>query len=130
FVGVSVAVGAIACAQVPRSAEGGAQQASPDSPEAPESTPEATAVTAATDEFVAMFNSGQVDRLTALFLPQAELVDDQGQTHQGVDQIRELLSKYFATYPNAKLTVETESLRITGPLAIQEGRRVITTPDA
>jgi uncharacterized protein (TIGR02246 family) len=130
FVGVAMAVGAIACAQDPRPAENRFQPPSADSRQAQGSTPDATAVAAATDEFVELFNSGQADRLTALFLPQAELVDDLGQVHQGADQIRELLSKYFATYPGAKLAVETESLRVAGPLAIQEGKRMITTPDA
>jgi uncharacterized protein (TIGR02246 family) len=87
------------------------------------------AIRAAGEQFVKAFNAGKVDELVAMFLPKAELVDEDGTTHEGQAAIKDLLTKFFAKFPGAKLTVDVDSLRVIGPVALEEGTRVITTKD-
>jgi len=87
------------------------------------------AIRATGEQFVKAFNAGKVDDLVAMFLPKAELVDEEGVTYEGQAAIKDLLTKYFAKFPGAKLTVDVDSLRVIGPVAFEEGTRVITTKD-
>ena len=91
--------------------------------------PEAAQIRAGDEAFVKAFNGGKVDDLVAMFLPKGELIDDEGNVYQGQAEIKELLTKYFAKYPGAKLTLEVESIRVVGPVAIEEGTRYIATKD-
>ena len=75
------------------------------------------------------FNAGNVDQLTAIFLPKGELIDEQGTVYQGQKEIKDLLTAFFAKFPGAKLSVNIESVRLVGPVAIDEGTRTITTKD-
>lgn len=116
FIGLSAAIFA-ACWLSVSAAE--AQQADADT----------AAIRAAGEQFVKAFNAGKVDELVAMFLPKAELVDEEGVTYEGQAAIKDLLTKYFAKFPGAKLTVDVESVRVIGPVAFEEGTRVLTTKD-
>lgn len=80
-------------------------------------------------QFATAFNAGKVDELAAMFLPTAELIDERGTIYQGQREIKELLGAFFAKFPGAKLAIEIESIRMAGPVAIEEGIRTITTKD-
>src|SRR5437660_898443 len=44
--------------------------------------------------------------------------------------ILDLHAMYFAKFPGAKLTLVIDSIRLVGPVAIEEGTRLLTTKDA
>lgn len=77
----------------------------------------------------AAFNAGKVDDVTAHFLPKGELIDEAGTVYQGQADIKALLTAFFEKFPGAKLNTTVESVRLVGPVAIEEGTRTITTQD-
>jgi uncharacterized protein (TIGR02246 family) len=64
-----------------------------------------------------------------MFLPNGELIDEAGVVYQGQKEIQALLAAFFKQYPGAKLALEIESVRLVGPVAIEEGTRTMTTAD-
>jgi len=86
-------------------------------------------IRAADEQLVKAFDAGKADEVAALFLPKGELIDEQGTVHQGQQEIKDLLTKFFAKFPGAKLTLDVESIRIAGSVAIEEGTRHTTTKD-
>jgi uncharacterized protein (TIGR02246 family) len=87
------------------------------------------AIRAADEQVVKAFNSGQAAELAALFHPQGELIDEEGLVYEGQAAIKELLTRYFAKFPGAKLTLQIDSLRVIGPVAFEEGTRTTATRD-
>jgi uncharacterized protein (TIGR02246 family) len=81
------------------------------------------------EEGATLFNAGKVDELTAMFLPEGELIDEEGVVYQGQQEIKDLFSGFFAKFPGSRLALDIESIRLTGPVAIEEGTRTITTND-
>src|SRR4029079_16370236 len=80
--------------------------------------------------FQKLFNEGKAAELAANFLPDGELIDDEGNLYQGREGVQDLFKKFFATYPGAKLKLKVDSLRVIGSrLAIEEGTRVITVDE-
>ncbi|MDX1963671.1 MAG: SgcJ/EcaC family oxidoreductase [Pirellulales bacterium] len=77
----------------------------------------------------AAFNAGNVDALISGFIPEGEYIDENGTVYQGAAEIKALLTSFFAKYPGSKLSVNLESLRFVGPVAIEEGVRTITSKD-
>lgn len=90
---------------------------------------ETAPIRAADEQFVKAFNAGKADEMAAMFLAKGELIDEAGNAYQGQAAIKDLLTKFFAKYPGAKLTIEVESIRVVGPVAIEEGMRTTTTRD-
>jgi uncharacterized protein (TIGR02246 family) len=89
--------------------------------------PEAATFEAMAAGFQQLFNEGKAAELAAQFLPDGELIDDEGNLYQGQEELQDLFQRFFATFPGAKLELEVDSLRIIGSrLAIEEGTRVIT----
>src|SRR5262249_15794222 len=91
--------------------------------------PDTAAVRAADEQLVKAFNAGKADEVAALFLAKGELIDEQGTIYQGQQEIKDLLTKFFAKFPGAKLTLNVDSTRVVGPVAIEEGSRHTTTKD-
>lgn len=91
--------------------------------------PAIAAVRKSSEKSVTAFNAGNVDELTAMFLPKGELIDEDGTVYQGQQEIKGLLSAFFKSFPGAKLSLDIESIRLVGPVAIEEGTRTITTKD-
>jgi len=81
------------------------------------------------EKVVAAFNAGKVDEAADMFLPKGELIDEEGTVYQGPQQIKELFAAFFQQFPGAKLAIEVESIRLVGPVAIDEGTRTMTTAD-
>jgi len=75
------------------------------------------------------FNAGKPDDFVALFLAKGELIDEEGNAYVGQAAIKDILTKYFAKYPGAKMTAAIETIRLLGPLAIEEGTRTTSTKD-
>jgi uncharacterized protein (TIGR02246 family) len=81
------------------------------------------------EQLVAAFNEGKVDELASMFLPQGELIDEEGTIYRGEQEIKELLNSFFARFPETKLSIDIESIRLAGPVAIEEGTRTMTSKD-
>lgn len=94
------------------------------------SDPEAAPIRAADEKLVNAFDAGKVDDLAALFLPKGELIDEHGTIYQGQQEVKELLTRYFAKFPGVKLTLNVESIRVIGPVAIEEGTRYTTAKES
>ena len=92
--------------------------------------PAIAAVRKSAEKSVSAFNAGKVDELAAMFLPKGELIDEEGTVYQGQQEIKDLLGGFFAKFPGAKLALDIESIRLVGPVAIEEGTRTITTKDS
>jgi uncharacterized protein (TIGR02246 family) len=87
------------------------------------------AVRKSAEQLVTTFNAGKTDALAAMFLPQGELIDEQGTVYQGQQEIKTVLGEFFKQFPGAKLATKVESVRMVGPVAIDEGTRTMTTAD-
>ena len=91
--------------------------------------PAIAAVRRTAEKLVTEFKLGKVDELTAMFLPKGELIDEEGTVYQGQPEIKDLFSAFFKKFPGATLSLEIESIRLVGPVAIEEGTRTITTKE-
>jgi uncharacterized protein (TIGR02246 family) len=101
--------------------------------EAPAATPASAdeqAVRQVTQNFVKTFNSGNAEKVAALFYSGADLIDDAGNVHKGATAIKDVLGRFFAKFPGATSTMTADSVWMVSPgLAIEEGRRVVSTKD-
>lgn len=87
-------------------------------------------IQAASETFVQAFNDAKPDEIVSLFLPQGELIDDAGNIYKGKEELQNLFTQYFAKFPDAKLSLSIESIRLIGDdIAIEEGTRYVTTKD-
>jgi len=98
-------------------------------PVAAQGDAEAAPIRAADELLVKAFDAGKAEEMAAFFLPKGELIDEHGTIYQGHAEIKDLLTKFFAKYPGAKLTLNVESTRVIGPVALEEGTRFTTTKD-
>ena len=88
------------------------------------------AVRQVTQNFVKAFNAGSAEKATALFYGGAELIDDAGNVHKGTAAIKDVLGRFFEKFPGATSTMTADSVWMISPgLAIEEGKRVVTTQD-
>lgn len=88
------------------------------------------AVRQVTQNFVKAFNSGNAEKVAALFYSGADLIDDAGNVHKGAAAIKDVLGRFFAKFPGATSTMTADSVWMVSPgLAIEEGRRVVSTKD-
>jgi uncharacterized protein (TIGR02246 family) len=81
------------------------------------------------EQLVKSFNAAKVDEVAGVFLPKGELIDEAGTVYQGQQEIKALLSAFFTQFPGAKVAHDIESVRLVGPVAIEEGTRTMTTAD-
>ena len=93
-------------------------------------SPDEQAVRQVTQNFVKAFNAGNAEKVAALFLSGAELIDDAGNVHKGDAAIKDVFGRFFQKFPGAASTMTADSVWMIGPtLAIEEGRRVVSTKD-
>lgn len=88
------------------------------------------AVRKSDDKLVSAFNAGKADEVAGMFLPKGELIDEEGTVYQGPQEIKGLFVAFFKQFPGAKLAINVESVRLAGPVAIDEGTRTMTTADS
>lgn len=88
---------------------------------------DARAITELLAAFVKAYNDRDAKALGNLFLPDAEIEDDDGEVTQGRDAIVKRFSSKFAEDKRDTLTVDTESLRFLGTdLAVEEGTATLS----
>jgi uncharacterized protein (TIGR02246 family) len=84
----------------------------------------------AAEALSAAFNSGKAAEVAALFLPDAELIDDAGNLHKGRKEIESVLAKFFERFPGSQLRQEITATRpLSASLVVQEGVQTIATKD-
>ena len=116
-------------AAVPAAVAEASQPAAPAEPESAADEPLIAAVQAAAAGTVEAFNAGRAEAVAKLFLPDGELVDEDGNVFAGRDEIAGLFQTFFERFPGAVLETEVDSVRPLGDdLAVEEGLRRITTP--
>lgn len=74
-------------------------------------------------------NQGKFDDVAAMFVETGELIDEEGVVHSGREEIKTLLKNFGAKFPKAVMSIDSESIRFVGPLAIDDGIRIITNDD-
>lgn len=89
----------------------------------------AAAVRKSADQVAQVFNAGKAAEVAKMFLPQGELIDEAGVIYRGQREIQDLIAAFFEQFPGAKLSLSIESIRLVGPVAIDEGTRSLTTAD-
>jgi uncharacterized protein (TIGR02246 family) len=81
------------------------------------------------EQIVKAFNAGKADELAGLFLPKGEIIDEAGTVYQGSQEIKDLFTAFFQKFAGTKLSINVESVRVVGPVAIDEGTRTMSAPD-
>lgn len=87
------------------------------------------AVRKSAEQAAQLFNAGKSSAVAGMFLSAGELIDEAGTVYRGQQEIKDLLDAFFKQFPGAKLTLNIESIRLVGPVAIDEGTRTMTTAD-
>lgn len=81
------------------------------------------------EKLATAFSGGKADEVAGMFLVKGELIDEGGTVYRGQQEIEDLVTAFFAKFPGSQMKNEIESIRIVGPVAIQEGRRETTAKD-
>lgn len=86
---------------------------------------------AVSESLVAAYNAGDAATLIAVFTPKAELVDDAGNVHRGVDEIGALFQAFREKFPTATMALDVNSIRLISEMvAVEDGTRTVKTDDA
>jgi uncharacterized protein (TIGR02246 family) len=79
------------------------------------------------EAFVKAFNTSDAHAIGEFFVPEAQMVDDEGNTTQGRDAIEKVFAGILAAKPRPQMTVDIESIRFIGTaLAIEAGVSKVT----
>ncbi len=96
---------------------------------APTNAAEEKAIRATAKDFVKAFNAADVKAVGALWAPEAEYVDESGESFQGRDAIEKVYTEVFQQYPGAMMTVKIDSIRLLGPdVALEKGVARVKSP--
>ncbi len=97
----------------------------------PEPNKQEAAIRALVAQFVKTYNAHDAKGLADLFLPEAQIVDEDDNTIQGRGEIERLFAGEFAESPEGKIEVTIESIRFIGTaLAVETGSTKTTSaPD-
>ncbi len=83
---------------------------------------EEKAIRAVADAYVKAYNAHDAKGVAALFTPDAQIVDSQGDAIQGRAAIEQVFSDLFASFRQATTTVTIKSVRVLNPsLAVEDG---------
>jgi uncharacterized protein (TIGR02246 family) len=87
------------------------------------------------EAFVKAYNAHDAKAVGGLFSPEAQVIDEDGETTQGRDAIEKRVAGTFAESPKGRIKLDVESIRFIGSaLAIETGKSTVTpspgaTPD-
>ncbi|MBX7106608.1 MAG: SgcJ/EcaC family oxidoreductase [Gemmataceae bacterium] len=93
---------------------------------------EAAAVRAVVDAFVAAYDKHDAEALSALFLPDAKVITEDGDVIEGREAIARTFAALFAEYPATKIEIAVDSIKMIGKdLAVEVGSsKTIHAPGA
>jgi uncharacterized protein (TIGR02246 family) len=107
----------------------GAAESGKEPPPAKPQTAAEQAVRKACLEFDQAFNSGDAEKVAALWTVDAEYVDENGRRYMGRDTIKKEYAQLFASSPRVKIHSATDLVRIVSDTtAIEDGRAMIEPP--
>jgi uncharacterized protein (TIGR02246 family) len=87
------------------------------------------AIRANVEEFARAYNAHDAKAVADLFLPQAQLVDEDDNTIQGRDNIQSLFADIFEEQPETGISINIESIRFIGTsLALEMGSTTTVPP--
>jgi uncharacterized protein (TIGR02246 family) len=88
------------------------------------------AIRRASDEYCAAFSKGDIDRLLALWTPDAEYIDSSGQTVRGRNNLAAFFKEELADLKGHTMKVNIAALRFFKPdLVLEDGSAELTAPD-
>jgi len=77
---------------------------------------------AKTEQYVAAYNEGALDKVMAFWAPNADFVDARGQFHEGRDLIAALFRRGFASNPGRKMSLSSSVRKLLAPdVAMDDG---------
>jgi len=95
----------------------------------PASGADEKAIRATADDFVKAFNAGDAKAIGALCAPDAEYIDESGESFQGRAAIEKEYAEAFKQHLGAIMTVNIESIRFPAPdIAIEKGVARVKSP--
>ncbi len=86
------------------------------------------AIRASVETFVKAYNAGDAKAIAALFLPEGQVVDDEGNTSEGREEVAQVFAEAFAEMPQARIEVTVDSIRFIGTALAVEVGSTTTTP--
>jgi uncharacterized protein (TIGR02246 family) len=87
-------------------------------------------IRAAAEEFVKAYNAHDAKAVAQLFLPQAQIVDENDTTTQGRENIEQVFADVFAQQPDTGISINIESIRFIGTnLALEMGTTTTVPPE-
>jgi uncharacterized protein (TIGR02246 family) len=99
--------------------------APPPTPSAAMSADE-TAIRHVVDAFTKAYNQADAKAIAVLFTPEAEIVNEEGATHQGRAAIEEEFAAIFKDHPQAHIAIHIDSIRFVSPtVAVEVGSTTI-----
>jgi uncharacterized protein (TIGR02246 family) len=88
----------------------------------PDRSADEAAIRANVKAFVEAYNAKDSKALAALFTPDGQIVDEQGNVSEGREAIAQAFAQFFADAPKKRIEVKIDSLRFVGAdLAVEEG---------
>lgn len=97
---------------------------------AAETNPEQAAIDKTAAAFVDAFHKGDAKTIAAMYLPNADYVDADGQVFEGRDVIEKLYTDFFAINQGYQLRLNIDSRKFPSPgVAIEDGTSVVIAPD-
>ena len=80
------------------------------------------------EAFVKAYNAGDAKAVANLFAPEAQTIDEDGETTQGREAIERKTAATFADAPQGRIQIDVGSIRMIGSaLAIETGRAKVTS---
>jgi len=77
--------------------------------------------------FVKAYNAGDAKAVANLFAPEAQVIDEDGETTQGREAIEKRFAAIFVDAPQGQIQIDVDSIRFMGSaLAIETGRAKVT----
>lgn len=97
---------------------------------AAEANPDDAAINKTAAAFVDAFHQGDAKTIAALYIPNADYVDVDGQVFEGRDVIEKLYADFFAINKGYQLRLNIDSRKFPSPgVAIEDGISVVIAPD-
>lgn len=78
--------------------------------------------------YVDAFNKGDAKAVAGFWLPEGDYIDQFGNRTDGRAAIEKLFATYFAANPGAALTIESDSLKVAGSTAVEDGSSAVLAP--
>ena len=89
-------------------------------------TADEAAIRRVIDAFTKAYDAGDAKAIAALFMPDAEIVSEDGTTQQGRDAIETEFADVFKQHPKATIKSDVKSIRcVSATLAIEEGTSIV-----